>query len=72
MTGYCLFLGSSLISWKAKKQNTISRSAEAEYRAIAQATYEVVWPIALMTDLGIKMKRASHFFVIIKQQYISV
>ncbi|GKA32436.1 ribonuclease H-like domain-containing protein [Tanacetum coccineum] len=42
VTGYCIFLNNSLISWKNKKQNTLSKSSvEAEYRALASVASEV-------------------------------
>jgi len=52
-SGYCIFLGSSLISWSAKKQPTVARSStEAKYRSLANTAAELTWIGKLLTDIG--------------------
>jgi hypothetical protein len=51
-TGYYFLLGSSLISWRSKKQSVVARSStEVEYRALADATSELLWLRWLLTDM---------------------
>ncbi|KAI0519513.1 hypothetical protein KFK09_006962 [Dendrobium nobile] len=51
-TGYCNFLGNTVISWCVKKQATIARSStEAEYRALASAGTDIIWTRQLLQEL---------------------
>jgi hypothetical protein len=55
-----MFLGNNLISWTAKKQAMVSRSSmEAEYKALANATAEMMWVQKLLTELKVSRPPAA-------------
>ena len=54
VTGYCVYLGSTLISWKSKKQAIVSRSStEAEYHNLATTVCELQWCAGLLLDFSV-------------------
>ncbi|WVZ09203.1 hypothetical protein V8G54_013733 [Vigna mungo] len=54
VTGFTVYLGNSLISWRSKKQPTVSRSSsEAEYRSLASTICELQWLTYMLHDLHV-------------------
>lgn len=61
--GFAVFIGSNLISWMARKQATVSRSStEAEYKALANATAEMMWVQKLLTELRVRHPPAARLW----------
>ena len=59
-SNYVVFLGDNLISWSSKRQTAVSRSsAEAEYRAVANAVAEVSWLRQLLVELHVPLRRTT-------------
>jgi histone deacetylase 1/2 len=55
--GFAVFYGGNLVAWSARKQATVSRSStEAEYKAVANATAEIIWIEALLKELGVRQR----------------
>ncbi|GJT55999.1 hypothetical protein Tco_0991053 [Tanacetum coccineum] len=52
VTGFCVKLNGSLISWKSKKQHTLAKSsAKAEYKAMASVTSKVTWILKILSGI---------------------
>ena len=54
VTGWCMFLGNALISWKSKKQARVSKSStESKYRAMSSTYSKIVWLRGLLGELSV-------------------
>ena len=63
ISGFYVFLGESLIFWKCKKQQVVSRSsAKSEYRSMPIVTSEIVWLIALLKTFGLGHNHAASLY----------
>ena len=54
-SGYFMFVGKNLVTWRSKKQKVVARSsAEAEFRGMAHGVCELIWIKRIIQDLGLK------------------
>jgi len=66
--GFAVFLGSNFVSWSARKQHTVSRSStESEYKAVVDATAEVMWIQTLLQELHINRGQLSYGVIILER-----
>ncbi|KAG7543242.1 Reverse transcriptase RNA-dependent DNA polymerase [Arabidopsis thaliana x Arabidopsis arenosa] len=57
-SGYCMFLGDSLISWKSRKQDVCSASStESEYRVMAMGSKEIAWLVKLLNEFQVPQSK---------------
>jgi len=62
-TGFCIYMGATLISWKTKKQSIVFRSSsETEYRALASTACELQWIKTLLQELQINTSDPANLF----------
>ncbi|KAG7599135.1 GAG-pre-integrase domain [Arabidopsis suecica] len=62
-SGFCLFLGTSLISWRSKKQPVVSKSSvEAEYRSLSSSTDELMWITHFLEELKVPLAKPTLLF----------
>lgn len=58
--GFCVYLGSNLISWQSKRQHVVSRpSIEVEYKSLAHLRTELTWTSSVLSELQVPLSKPS-------------
>ena len=61
--GFCPFLGSNLVSWSAKRQDSVaSSSTEAEYRTLSDTSAELAWIGLMLKSVGVNHLDAAEIY----------
>ncbi|KAI0507721.1 hypothetical protein KFK09_013849 [Dendrobium nobile] len=62
-SGYCSYLGDTLISWTVKKQTTMARSStESEYRSLAALIADTIWLRRILSDFDLAQAQPTDVF----------
>ena len=57
VTGFCIYIGDNLISWKARAQKSVTLSStEAEYVAVSEVCAEIIFIKYLLEFVGVNVK----------------
>lgn len=63
VSGICMFVGDSLVSWRSKKHDTVSCStAEAKFRAMGLATKEMIWLARLLLEFRVPFHPPAYLY----------
>jgi len=66
VTSYCMFLASSLISWKSKKLARVYKSStESEHRVMYATCSEIIWLVVFWMNLNFLKESQPHFMLTI-------
>nr|KYP73274.1 Retrovirus-related Pol polyprotein from transposon TNT 1-94 [Cajanus cajan] len=56
MSGTCQFIGSTLVSWHSKKQNSVALSTtEVEYIVVGSCCAQILWMKQQLFDFGLSL-----------------
>ncbi|BBH02498.1 ABC-2 type transporter family protein [Prunus dulcis] len=62
-SGYFIFMGANLVTWRSKKQKVVAlSSAEAEFRGMTKGICELIWLKTLLTKLGYRPTSVMNLF----------